>query len=78
MLINLSRSLIVCYSCYLEKGREFLLKAAWSSLLSLHIEDCGIFYYGQVNETDDVAVCVQNLRPLLISEIYVREFVASK
>ena len=30
-------------------------------------------YYGQVNETDDPdAVCVQNLRPILISEIYAR------
>ena len=32
-----------CYSCYLERGLEFLLKAAGSSLLSLHVEDCGVF-----------------------------------
>jgi len=29
--------------CYLERGLEFLLKAAGSSLLSLHVEDCGVF-----------------------------------
>lgn len=27
--------------CYLEKGMEYILKAAGSSLLSLHVEDCG-------------------------------------
>lgn len=32
-----------CYSCYLERGLEFLLKAAGFSLLSLHVEDCGVF-----------------------------------
>ena len=30
-------------SCYLERGLEFLLKAAGSSLLRLHIEDCGVY-----------------------------------
>ena len=30
-------------SCYLERGLEFLLKAAGSSMQSLHIEECGIF-----------------------------------
>ena len=36
-------------------------------------------YYGQVHETDDLdAVCVQNLRAILISETYARAFPASK
>jgi len=67
-----------CYSCYLERGLEFLLKSAGSSLLSLHVEDCGVFITDRCIRLMILMFCVQNLRPILISEIYARAFPASK
>ena len=70
--------LMFCYSCYLERGLEFLLKSAGSSLLSLHVEDCGVFITDRCIKLMILMLRVQNLRPIPISEIYARVFPASK
>ena len=58
-----------CYRCYLERGLEFLLKSAGSSLLSLHVEDCGVFITDRCLRLMILMLRVRNLRPTLIPEI---------